>query len=179
MAVVTGVGCGIGLATSGRLVALGYRVVGTSWSTDADEQIRRVGAEPIRCDVTSVFDRVRLVDTFGEIEALVCSAGGNRVMSIKDFREEDWDFVVDLNARSVFFLNQLFGRQMRRGGSIVNVASTAAKVAVPSVAVYAAAKAAVLSITRSFSIEYAPLKVRVNAELPKIIETPIDESSGR
>ncbi len=176
VAVVTGAGSGIGLATAARMAGSGYTVFGTSRSRQGDDWVKQADARPVRCDVTDERDCVRLAETVGECDVLVCAAGGNRVMGIQSVTVDDWAFVFDLNARAVFFLNQLFGTRLRHGGAIVNVASTAAKTAVPSVAVYAAAKAAVLSITRSFAIEYASRGIRVNAVLPKIIDTSMQRS---
>jgi len=172
-ALVTGASSGIGAATASRLISLGYRVYGTSRTGFGAEQVRRLGAEPVRCDVTVESDCLRLTEIVPGCDVLVCAAGGNRVVDLPRVTRDDWDFVMELNARSLFVLNQVVGSRLRRGGAIVNVASTAAKVAVPAVAVYAAAKAAVLSMTRSFAIEYAPRGVRVNAVLPKIIDTPM------
>ena len=172
-ALVTGASSGIGAATVSRLVLLGYRVFGTSRTPGGADEVRRRGGEPVRCDVTDESDCLRLTEIVPVCDVLICAAGGNRVMDLSLVTRDDWDFVMDLNARSLFVLNQVVGSRLRRGGAIVNVASTAAKVAVPSVAVYAAAKAAVLSMTRSFATEYAHHGVRVNAVLPKIIDTPM------
>ena len=127
----------------------------------------------MRCDITVDSDCLQLTEIVPECDVLVCAAGGNRVVDLARVTRKDWDFVMELNARSIFVLNQVVGSRLRKRGAIVNVASTTAKVAVPAVAVYAAAKAAVLSMTRSFAIEYASHGVRVNAVLPKIIDTPM------
>ena len=172
-ALVTGASSGISPATTSGLAGLGFRIYGTSRTGFGAEEVRRRGAEAVRCDITVESDCLKLTEIIPECDVLVCAAGGNRVLDLSRVTRDDWDFVMELNARSLFVLNQVVDSRLRRGGAIVNVASTAAKVAVPAVAVYAAAKAAESSITRSFAIEYAPHGVRVNAVLPKIIDTPM------
>jgi NAD(P)-dependent dehydrogenase (short-subunit alcohol dehydrogenase family) len=107
------------------------------------------------------------------VDFLVNAAGENRIRQIADVSEGDFDFVIRVNATAVFFMCQAFGERGTEAGSIVNVSSAAAKAADPQVAVYAGAKAAVLAFTRGFALAYAGRGIRVNAVLPKIIDTPM------
>src|SRR5690606_19149864 len=93
---------------------------------------------------------------------------------------EEWDRVMRVNAEALFFLCQGFAERMESGAAIVNVSSTAAKTgAVAEAAVYAASKAAVLSITRSFATYLAPRGVRVNAVCPGVIDTLMNDTVAR
>ncbi|MBA3735628.1 MAG: SDR family oxidoreductase [Actinobacteria bacterium] len=171
IAVVTGASSGIGLATSKLLVEHGARVLGTARTEAGVETLRAIDVTPIRCDVASDHGRQALVEASRDCRYLVNAAGANRVQAITEVAEDDYDFVMNVNAKATFFLCQKIGSTMERGSSIVNVSSTAAKVAGPQVAVYAGAKAATLAFTRAFALEYASRGVRVNAVLPKLIST--------
>jgi 3-oxoacyl-[acyl-carrier protein] reductase len=111
---------------------------------------------------------------FGGVDVLVNNAG---VLSRKDEWDttaEDWDFVMGVNLKTVFFLSRDAARAMkaRGGGSIVNVASVAGQIGgIAGSPAYSAAKAGVLGLTKSLARRFAPLKIRVNAISPADIET--------
>lgn len=109
---------------------------------------------------------------FGRIDVLVNNAGVCHSKSLWELSEEDWDDVLNINVKALFFALQAAARHMReRGGSIVNVASVAGRVGRPTLLHYAASKAAVISITRSAAAALASEKVRVNAIAPGMIDT--------
>lgn len=172
--VVTGAGSGIGLATARLLVGRGASVLGASRSEAGLAAIAGVGAEPQRADLVLARDRAVLLAAAGDADHLVLAHGETTGQPIDEVTEADYDRLLGANLRSVFFLLQAFAPRLPDDGSIVTVSSTAAKTgAIPEVAAYAAAKAGVLSLTRSFAYAHAARGMRVNAVCPGIIDTPM------
>lgn len=180
-AVVTGAGGGIGLAVVDRLVTEGVAVV----AVDRDEALlaeagRRPGVTVRAADLADRRARPRLVAEVGRLDYLVNAAGVVSLVPVPEVTADEWDRVMRVNAEALFFLCQGFAEHMGPGSAIVNISSTAAKTgAVAEAAVYAASKAAVLSITRSFATHLAPRGVRVNAVCPGIIGTSMDDTVVR
>lgn len=179
-AIITGAAGGIGLACAQRLAAAGASVVLTDIDAARLEAARLQIAGPVAtaiCDVGSEADVKAAVqcalDRFGGLDIVVNNAGLMTFKPIAEQTEEDWLRIlrVDLLG-AVFFTRQAF-LHMRTGGAIVNVASVHAIETEPLVAPYAAAKAALLSLTRSASIEGRERGIRVNAVLPGAIDTPM------
>jgi len=175
--VVTGAGSGMGLAAARLLVERGASVLGVARSDAGLAAIRGTGAEAFRADVTVAAERAALVGHAGALDGLVLSHGQTQGQRIADVTEADWDALVDANLKSVFFLLQAFCPRIPDGGSVVTLASVAGKTgAIPEVTVYAAAKAGVMSLTRSFGLANAARGMRVNAVLPGIIDTPMQDT---
>lgn len=175
--IVTGANSGIGLETSRSLLACGADVIASDL-TDGDglSALADLGATVRVCDVASAPDRDRLAEVADEYDFLVNSAGIVQISPVDQVTESDWDRVFGVNAKALFFLIQRVGPHLRHGGAIVNLSSIAARRAVNvESAVYAASKAAVLSITRSFAHAYASRDIRVNSLLPGLIDTPMQE----
>jgi NAD(P)-dependent dehydrogenase (short-subunit alcohol dehydrogenase family) len=176
-AVVTGAASGIGAAVAERLMAEGAEVLAVDISADGMAPLRRAGAEIAVASVTDPADRDRIAEAAGPIDYLVNSAGVNLIKPIWDVSPDDWRRIYAVNAEGTFFMCQRLGRQIRRGGAIMNLSSNAAKLAVTvEVAPYSSSKAAVLSVTRSFAHVLAADGVRVNAILPGIIDTPMQDA---
>ena len=107
---------------------------------------------------------------------LVVAHGIVRPKPIAETTEEDWDAIVGVNAKAVYFLCKEFGPLLADGGSIVTLSSVSARSAASQEqSVYCASKAAVSSITRSFAHAYAARGIRVNTVLPGIVDTPMQE----
>lgn len=176
-AIVTGAASGIGRATAQLLLARGAHVIAVDLQANAAlQELARAGAQPLTCDVTRARDRQTLVEQAPACDYLVNSAGVIRLPSLAEADEHDWDVQFAVNAKAVFFLCQQVGSRLRRGGAIVNVSSVAARNAQTTEAgIYAASKAAVLSITRTFAHAYASREVRVNAIVPGLIDTPMQD----
>jgi len=173
-AMVTGAGSGIGHAVAHKLIAAGHNVIATDISAAGLGVLEDAGATTILADLASPDDRQRLITTGQGVDFLVQAAGLIRFRPISEIETSDWHDVFSVNAEAVFFLCQGIGPSMSPGGAIVNISSSAAKLATTTeAAVYAASKAAVLSITRSFAYEFADIPITVNAICPGVIDTPM------
>jgi NAD(P)-dependent dehydrogenase (short-subunit alcohol dehydrogenase family) len=174
-AIVTGAASGIGLATARRLVGEGVEVLGVDLNTEILTVMEANGASGVVADVGTSSGRAAIVEQAGDTDYLVNCAGIVRVAPIFEAPASDWHAIFAVNAEAVFFLCQAFGARIAAGGAIVNISSSAAKLATTTeVAIYAASKAAVLSISRSFAYALAGRNVRVNAVCPGIVDTPME-----
>jgi 2-dehydro-3-deoxy-D-gluconate 5-dehydrogenase len=176
-ALVTGGGTGLGaamalgLAEAGADIAL---VVNRHAGSEVQERIKALGRRVIElhADLSSTQAITGVVaDTiahFGAIDILVNNAGIIRRTPALDFTEQDWDDVMNLNAKTVFFLSQAVAREMvkRKRGKIINIASLlsfSGGITVPS---YAASKGAVAQVTKALANEWAQYGLNVNAIAP-------------
>jgi len=182
VAIVTGASRGlgkamaIGLAQAGADVAL----VASTSCADSAKQIQDLGRKTV-CIQANLLERnvvTRIVETavneLGRIDILVNNAGIIRRAAILDCSEKDWDEVIQVNQKSLFFLSQAVAKQMvsqGQGGKIINVASMLSFQGGIRVASYTAAKSAVLGLTRIMANEFAPLGINVNAIAPGYMET--------
>lgn len=137
-------------------------------------------AAPIAADVTVAADVVRLAGAaeraLGPIDVLVNNAGGSPIYRRAEaISDEDWETVLGLNLRGTFTCCREFGRGMiaRRSGRIVNLVSIGARVGLPRLAAYCAAKAGVEGLTRALAVEWAQYGVLVNALGPAFVETDL------
>jgi NAD(P)-dependent dehydrogenase (short-subunit alcohol dehydrogenase family) len=183
-AIVTGATGGIGLAICKRLGEEGAKVVAAALRKDAVEDVARqtvaAGAPDAFGAICDVSDEAGVkatveacIERFGRMDVVVNNAGLMTFKRLEDFTQGDWIevFAVDLLG-AVHFTREAFHR-MGPGGAIVNIASVHAVMTTPNVAPYAAAKAALLSLTRSSAIEGKPKGIRANAILPGAIDTPM------
>lgn len=182
VAIVTGGAAGIGEGISTALAAAGARVA--IWDmNDAAleqtvEQITADGgvAEAFCVDITDPAAIAKAVEDtvakLGEPEILVNNAGFSRDGSFMEMTEEHWDLVLDVCLKAVFLVSQAVAARMvpRAYGRIINIASRAT-IGVNKKANYSAAKAGVLGLTGSMSIELAPQGITVNAISPGLIRT--------
>jgi 2-deoxy-D-gluconate 3-dehydrogenase len=119
------------------------------------------------------------VDRLGSLDIVVCNAGLNIRRAALELTEEDWDSVLDVNLRGVFFSAQAAAAQMvrqARGGKVVCIASIMGLVAsATSGAAYCASKAGVVNLTRELAIEWASHNIQVNSVAPTYVRTPLTE----
>ena len=181
VALVTGAGRGIGrdvaraLAASGALVLVGVRDPDADVSWTAPDGGR---VEALQLDVTDVPGIRAAVDSalaaHGRIDILVNNAGLGANHDAFDVREDDWDAMMAVNLKGVFFTSQAVGRHMvdRGYGRIVNLSSQAGLVGIRRHAVYSASKGGVNLLTKVLALEWAPHGVTVNAIAPTWIYTP-------
>jgi len=183
VAAVTGGGQGIGRAIALALGREGAVVVVADLDLEAAGQVVReveAGAGralAVRADVTRPADAEAIVqaavETFGRLDILVNNAGTYPSADIVDMDEAQWDLVLAVNLKGTFLCSQAAVRRMiaQGRGTIVNVASVDAKTRTTGNAHYAAAKAGVISFTRTLACEMAPHGIRVNAVAPGWIAT--------
>lgn len=180
--IVTGAAGGIGSAITQVLVDRGARVA----MVDLDgDRVGRAATNfdaskvlPLACDVTNEADVAAAVetvaDTWDGIDGLVNNAGAVVLDTAWDAGAADWRRQLDVNVTGTFLCSRQVGSHLKeRGGAIVNVASNCGKVGYKNMAAYNAAKAAVISLTRSLAMEWAEHGINVNAVCPGGVDTPM------
>jgi 2-dehydro-3-deoxy-D-gluconate 5-dehydrogenase len=184
VALVTGASQGLGQAMAVGLAEAGADIAGLDRTPDCGEtcaQVEALGRRFMSLSVdllaASAGDLSRavsqVVETLGRLDILVNNAGIIRRAPALEFSEEDWDSVITINQRAVFFLSQAAGRIMKAqsSGKIINVASMLSfqgGILIPS---YTASKSAVAGLTRALANEWAPLGINVNAIAPGYMAT--------
>lgn len=191
VAVVTGGGTGLGNGMAGGLARAGALIVLASRRKDvverAAEDIRASGgkAESAVLDVTQIdalpafFGGV--LKRHGGLDILVNNAGTNRRNPALEYTEKDWNTVMDLNLKSVFFCCQAAARIMkeRGGGKIINTASLSSAIASSNQSAYSPSKAGVRMLTMQLAFELAPYRINVNAIGPGWFRTPLNDDLFR
>lgn len=186
-AVVIGGTSGIGRAIAHGLAEAGADVVCTSRRQEQVEtaaaEIESFGRRTLRMtsDVDDRESMQSLLDAaiaeFGKVDILVNSAGRTKREATLDFKEEDWNAIMDTNLTGTLRSCQVFGRHMIEMGygRIVNIASLSSFVSLYEVAAYSASKAAVAALTKSLAIEWAKNGVNVNAIAPGVFKTALNK----
>ena len=194
VAIVTGCNTGLGQGMARALAEAGADIVGVNTSDPADtrSQVEAMGRRflDLRADLSNIscidglMEQARSLT--GEVDILVNNAGIIRRDDAIKFSEKDWDDVIDLNLKSVFFFAQAAARQFMAqgtGGKIINIASMLSfqgGVRVPS---YTASKSGVMGITRLLANEWAQHGINVNAIAPGYMSTnntaALREDAGR
>ena len=192
IALITGAGNGIGLAITEAFARAGADIA----AVDIDPAAARAAARAAEAagrksvaltadvgDLTAIEQMVKAtLEAFGRVDVLVNNAGVTRRAYIMDLTEADWDRILRVNGKGVFFCLQRVAREMipRRSGVIINIASIAGKgYAGTSNAIYAASKGAVIGLTRIAALQLAPHNINVNAICPGTTITALSKANLR
>jgi len=187
VAIVTGSSQGLGQGMAMALAEAGANIVGVDYSAGGETQklIEDLGRKfhHIQADLMKI-DKLEAivaeaVEVFGHVDVLVNNAGTIRREDAINFSEKDWDDVMNLNIKTVFFFSQAVARQFMKqetGGKIINIASMLSfqgGIRVPS---YTASKSAVMGVTRLMANEWAKDNINVNAIAPGYMATANTEA---
>jgi len=137
----------------------------------------------VQCDVGKIADGQRFIadstQELGKLDILVNNAGLERRADFWDVTEADYDAVLNVNLKGLFFLTQVFvchRMEAKSGGKVINISSVHEELPFPHFASYCASKGGVKMLTRNLSIELAPLDITINSIAPGAIETPINRN---
>jgi 3-oxoacyl-[acyl-carrier protein] reductase len=187
--IVTGAGRNIGAEIAKTFAAEGAKVAVVDFDKERGERVageinaaNQGRALSIVCDVSSATDVEKMVKTvaqkWGGVDILVNNAAWTDHKNIFDLTEEEWDKVMGVTLKSVFFCTKFAARSMvdqKRKGRIINIASTSGHWGRPDATAYTTAKAGVLNLTRSLAVQLAPFGIRVNSISPNRIGSPVGE----
>lgn len=188
VAAITGGSQGIGLAIAQRFAQEGADVAFCYRSNKAGADEVAAGIEKLgrkafgfQCDVGVVAEGqnfiAQTVARLGKIDILVNNAGLEKHADFWDATEADYDAVLNVNLKGLFFITQAFVRHrmaVKAGGRIINISSVHEELPFPHFTSYCASKGGVKMLTRNLSIELAPLGITINNIAPGAIETPIN-----
>ncbi|MGB8458771.1 MAG: glucose 1-dehydrogenase [Candidatus Acidiferrum sp.] len=188
---ITGGNQGIGLGIAERFIQEGAAVSICYLSDNAGtekvvEGLRKMSvggkAVAIQADVSKLADGQRFiaqtVSQLGELDILVNNAGVENRAPFWEVTEADYDFVLDVNLKGLFFMTQAMVRylmQAKRPGKIINISSVHEELPFPHFASYCVSKGGLKMLTRDLSIELAPFNITINNIAPGAIETPINK----
>lgn len=182
VAIVTGTSRGLGKAMAIALAKAGANIVGVGVSdmSETKEEIQKVGRQflEIKADLTNTksVDKIvsETVKKFGGIDILVNNSGTIRREDAINYKEKDWDDILNLNLKTLFFLSQKVAKQFIKqetGGKILNIASMLSFQGGIKVPAYTASKSGVMGLTKALANEWAKYNINVNAIAPGYMAT--------
>jgi len=185
VAIVTGAGQGIGRAIAHRLAQDGFAIaivdINAGPLDEVKKEIDGLGAQvlPLQADLTKLDEiqkAIKFAAEWGQLTVLVNNAGRVIITPFLEITSEEWDAIMTLNLKTVFFAMQSAAKYMQNGGRIVNLSSISGRSGRPDQAHYAAAKCGVISLTQSAALSFASQGITVNAICPGVVDTPMTSS---
>jgi acetoin reductase-like protein len=182
VAVVTGAGQGIGRAIACRLARDGFALAIIDVNSNALDEVKKeiegLGAQvlAVKADLTKLDEIQKAIDLsaqWGQLTVLVNNAGRVLITPFLEITEGEWDAILTLNLKAVFFAMQFAARHMQTGGRMINLSSISGRSGRPDQPHYAAAKCGVISLTQSAALAFASQGITVNAVCPGVVETPM------
>jgi NAD(P)-dependent dehydrogenase (short-subunit alcohol dehydrogenase family) len=178
VAIVTGGNSGIGYAATAEFAERGATVIVTGRNKEsllkAEKELNVTGIVADQGDLKSIDNLVaEAAAKFGKIDIVFLNAGVASFSPLESATEEHYDSIMDVNVKGVYFTLQKLLPILNDGGSVIFNTSINASVGMPNSGVYAASKAALLSLNRVFATELAPRNIRINAVSPGPVETPL------
>ncbi|MDE5996454.1 MAG: SDR family oxidoreductase [Eubacterium sp.] len=166
---ITGGATGIGKATALLFKEKGYDVYITYHKTAPDFE----GVTAVQCDLSNIDDIENLFNKISDVDVLVNNAGISLIKMINDVTAEDYESVMGVNSRAVYFCSKLAAMQMikKHSGAIINVSSMWGEVGASCETLYSMSKAGVIGLTKALAKELAPSGITVNCVSPGIIDT--------
>ncbi|MDE6752658.1 MAG: SDR family oxidoreductase [Eubacterium sp.] len=166
---ITGGATGIGKAAALLFKEKGYDVYITYNKTVPDFD----GIDVVKCNLSSLSDIDNLFNKVKDIDVLVNNAGVSLIKMINDMTAEDYESVMNVNARAVYFCSKLAAMQMikKHSGAIINISSMWGEVGASCETLYSMSKAGVIGLTKALAKELAPSGITVNCVSPGIIDT--------
>lgn len=187
VAVITGATKGLGLSIAQTMAGAGANIVVVSRNNKQCEETAlsleerfKIKAYAKATDVSRM-DEIKDLAAFtmeklGRVDILVNNAGAGIGKNAEDIDEDDWDYIMNVNLKSVFFCSQIFGRHMmeQKSGKIINISSILGLVGDKSVLPYCVSKGGVLQMTKALALEWVKYNIQVNAICPGYFETEIN-----
>jgi NAD(P)-dependent dehydrogenase (short-subunit alcohol dehydrogenase family) len=180
--IITGAGSGIGEATARLFVEAGSKVVAVDVDPKLPETLASLPSDRIRCvigDVAREETAAAYTDTalhsFGRIDVMIDNAGVAVVKTIVDHAPEEWDRVMNVNVKSIYWSARAVVPVMKRqgGGLFLLTGSISAVGGQPAQGAYGPAKGAVIQVARQMAVDFGPDNIRVNAVCPGAVDTPL------
>lgn len=170
---ITGGATGIGKATAIAFAQKGYDVYITYNKTAPDYD----GVTAIKCDLSKTDDIKRLFGGFSSLDVLVNNAGVSLIKMINDVTVEDYESLMNVNSRAVYFCCKYAAELMlkRHSGAMINVSSIWGEVGASCETLYSMSKAGVIGLTKALAKELAPSGITVNCVSPGIIDTRMND----
>ena len=182
VAIVTGAAQGIGKAIACRLAKDGFAVAIVDINANALDEVKKEvesqgnEALALQADLTRLEDIQTVVTRsaeWGQLSVLVNNAGRVLITPFLEITEAEWDAIMTLDLKAVFFAMQFAVKYMQEGGRVINLSSISGRSGRPDQAHYAAAKCAVISLTQSAALSFASQGITVNAICPGVVDTPM------
>lgn len=190
VSLVTGGGRGLGLAIAKALAGAGSDLILVARTKEQLDDAAKVictqygrGVETIPADISRLEGILEIAeqasDFFGKIDVLVNNAGTNVRKPFLEITPEEFDRVIRINLKSIFFLSQHVAKKMVEagGGKIINLASLSSVIGIQNISVYGASKGGIYALTKALAVELAPYTINVNAIAPGYVRTAMTEAA--